>query len=75
LSRGAELAGVEVPTLVIEAPADPIHPPPAAARLAAAIPTAEVVTVPGMGHALASAVLAPLTDAVLAHTQRAAADR
>ena len=36
-SRGAELAAVTVPTLVVEAPADPVHPPPAAAVLAAAL--------------------------------------
>ena len=71
LDRGAELDKVDVPTLVIEAPADPINPPPAAARLAAAIPTAELVSVPGMGHALPSDVLAPLAEAILAHTARA----
>lgn len=75
LDRGAELADVDVPTLVVEAPADPINPPPAAARLAAALPTAELVTVAGMGHALPSVVLPPLADAVLAHTARADGDR
>ena len=75
LDRGAELARVDVPTLVIEAPADPINPPPSAARLAAALPTSQLVSVPGMGHALPSAVLAPLAEAVLAHTARADAGR
>lgn len=70
LARGAELARVDVPTLVVEAPADPINPPPAASRLAAALPGSELVTLQGMGHALASAVLAPLAEAVLAHTAR-----
>ena len=41
-SRGAELAAVTVPTLVVEAPADPVHPPPAAAVLAAALGRARV---------------------------------
>lgn len=70
LARGAELARGTVPTLVIEAPADPINPPPAARRIAAAIPTARLVTIPGMGHALGRPVLAPLAEAILAHTAR-----
>jgi pimeloyl-ACP methyl ester carboxylesterase len=73
LDRGEELAGVRTPTLVIEAPEDPINPPPHAAHLARAIASAELVTVPGMGHALGPTVLAPLADAILAHT--AAAER
>jgi pimeloyl-ACP methyl ester carboxylesterase len=73
LDRGTELAAVRVPTLVVEAPEDPINPPPHAAHLAAVIGSARLVTVPGMGHALPAAVLAPLADAILAHT--AAVDR
>ncbi len=34
LDRGAELAGVRVPTLVVEAPEDPAYPPPTARHLA-----------------------------------------
>jgi len=68
LERGSELADVTVPTLVIEAPADPINPPPHAAHLAASIAGAQLVTIPGMGHALSDPVLEPLADAVLAHT-------
>ena len=49
-SRGAELAAVTVPTLVVEAPADPVHPPPAAAALAAALGRARLVGIPGLGH-------------------------
>ncbi len=69
LERGAELAGVTVPTLVVEAPADPINPPPHAAHLAGRIAGARLVTVPGMGHALAPAVVAPLAEAILDHTR------
>src|SRR5689334_225048 len=47
-SRGAELASVTVPTLVVEAPADPVHPPPAAALLAAALGRARLVAIPGL---------------------------
>jgi pimeloyl-ACP methyl ester carboxylesterase len=68
LERGAELADVHVPALVVEAPADPINPPPHAAHLAAAIGGASLVTVPGMGHALGAPVVPLLADAILAHT-------
>ena len=68
LDRGEELADVDVPTLVIEAPADPINPPPHAAHLARAINGARLVTIPGMGHALAEPVLDPLAAAILSHT-------
>lgn len=68
LERGTELADVEVPTLVVEAPADPINPPPHAAHLASLVAGAELVSIPGMGHALHPAVIDPLARAVLAHT-------
>ena len=68
LDRGAELAGVTVPTLVIEAPADPVYPPPHARHLAAAIPGARLVTITGMGHAITPAIAGPLRAAILAHT-------
>jgi pimeloyl-ACP methyl ester carboxylesterase len=68
LDRGAELAGVRVPTLVIEAPEDPVNPPPHAAHLAAVIGSARLVTVPGMGHALPAAVVPALAAAITGHT-------
>jgi pimeloyl-ACP methyl ester carboxylesterase len=68
LDRGAELAAVTTPTLVIEAPEDPINPPPHAAHLAGAISSARLVAVPGMGHALSAPILAPLAEAILAFT-------
>ncbi|SFD70848.1 alpha/beta fold hydrolase [Klenkia taihuensis] len=70
LARGAELAAVRVPVLVVEAPADPAYPPPNAQLLAGALGNARVVTVPGMGHALPPAVLGPLTDAIEEHLAR-----
>lgn len=36
--------------------------------LAAAIGSAELVRIPGLGHALPTALLAPLASAILAHT-------
>ena len=59
---------VAVPTLVVEAPEDPVNPPPHAAHLAAVIGSARLVTIPGMGHALPAAVVEPLADAITAHT-------
>jgi pimeloyl-ACP methyl ester carboxylesterase len=68
LHRGAELARVTVPTLVVEAPEDPAYPPPNAALLAAAIGSARLVRIPGMGHALPAAVIEPLAAAILGRT-------
>ncbi|MGK5113329.1 alpha/beta fold hydrolase [Geodermatophilus sp. CPCC 205506] len=68
LDRGAELAAVRVPTLVIEAPEDPVNPPPHAAHLAAVIGSARLVTVPGLGHALPAAVVPMLAEAIAGHT-------
>jgi pimeloyl-ACP methyl ester carboxylesterase len=68
LFRGAELPGVRTPTLVVEAPEDPAFPPPNAAVLAAAIPGARRVIIPGMGHGLPGVVLGPVADAILGHT-------
>lgn len=70
LERGDELARVRTPVLVIEAPEDPINPPPHASWLASRIPGARMVTIPGMGHALIGAILEPLADAIFSHTAR-----
>ncbi|MEV5536186.1 alpha/beta hydrolase [Saccharopolyspora shandongensis] len=67
LTRGPELARVSTPTLVVQAPLDPISPPPHGRHLAGAIPRARLVEIPGMGHALPGAVLAPLAAEVRAH--------
>ncbi|GAB2614836.1 alpha/beta fold hydrolase [Kocuria himachalensis] len=68
LDRAAELAEVTLPVLVIEAPEDPVNPPPHAQHLAAVIGSARLVSIPGLGHALPATVLAPLADAILEHT-------
>ncbi len=65
LDRAAELAHVQVPTLVIEAPEDPINPPPHAAHLAATIGAARLTTIGGMGHALNGAIIPHLAETVL----------
>ena len=72
LDRGDELATITVPTLVVEAPEDPVNPPPHASHLAERIGSAaRLVTIPGMGHALPGTVLTPLAEAVLSHAATA----
>ncbi|GAA2547199.1 alpha/beta fold hydrolase [Pseudonocardia hydrocarbonoxydans] len=68
LDRGAELAAVEVPTLVVEAPEDPINPPPHSGHLARALGRGRLVRIPGMGHAITRTVVAPLAAAILTQT-------
>jgi pimeloyl-ACP methyl ester carboxylesterase len=68
LARGAELAGVRVPTLVVEAPEDPAFPPPNAQLLVDALGGSRLVRIPGMGHAIAPVVVGPLSSAILART-------
>jgi pimeloyl-ACP methyl ester carboxylesterase len=67
-ARGAELRAVDVPTLVIESPADPVFPPPSAAILAGLLGRTRLVRVPGMGHTLGEAVARPVSELVLKHT-------
>ena len=68
LARGRELAGVATPTLVVEAPLDPVYAPEHAHHLARVIPGARSTAIPGMGHALPAAILPDLAAAILAHT-------
>jgi pimeloyl-ACP methyl ester carboxylesterase len=75
LDRGPELAANRVPTLVVEAPEDPINPPPHAANLAAVIGTARMLTVPGMGHALPSALVGRFAELIAEHAARTDAQR
>ena len=64
-ARGAELRAVTTPTLVIQAPQDPLNPPPHGRHLADLIPGARYAEIPGLGHALSPAALAPLAELVL----------
>ena len=67
-ARGAELASVDVPTLVVNAPADPVHPPQAAAALTAALGRAQLVEIPGLGHVAGDTTARRLADVVIGHT-------
>ncbi|MGI5128587.1 alpha/beta fold hydrolase [Pseudonocardia sp. CA-107938] len=70
LDRGAELASVDVPVLVIEAPEDPAFPPPNHGALVRALGAARLVRIPGMGHAINRTVIPPLAAAILTQTQQ-----
>jgi pimeloyl-ACP methyl ester carboxylesterase len=72
MERGAELAGVGVPTLVIEAPEDPAFPPPNSGVLARSLGHGRMVRIPGMGHAINRTVISPLAAAILTQTTRTA---
>jgi pimeloyl-ACP methyl ester carboxylesterase len=67
-ARGAELARVAVPTLVVEAPADPVYPPPSSAALTDALGNARLVPVAGLGHAIGDAAARTVAETVLGHT-------
>jgi pimeloyl-ACP methyl ester carboxylesterase len=73
IERGADLAAVTVPTLVIEAPEDPAFPPPNASVLARSLGHGRVVRIPGMGHAINRTVISPLAAAILTQTTQTAA--
>jgi pimeloyl-ACP methyl ester carboxylesterase len=73
LERGAELAGVTVPTLVIEAPEDPAYPPPNSGHLVRTLSHARMVRIPGMGHTINRTVTSPLAAAILTQTTHTAA--
>ncbi|MFP5070137.1 alpha/beta fold hydrolase [Pseudonocardia nantongensis] len=73
LDRADELAGVTVPTLVVEGPEDPVYPAPHAAHLAERIgPAARAVAVEGMGHVFGPALVGTLTWLLAEHWVRAA---
>ncbi|OEJ97810.1 hydrolase [Streptomyces thermolilacinus SPC6] len=63
------LAGVAVPVLVLHGTADPMFPFAHGEALAAAIPGARLVPLPGMGHTLPSLLDGRLAEEVLRHTK------
>ncbi|GAA0529806.1 hydrolase [Saccharopolyspora subtropica] len=69
-ARGAELRRVSTPTLVIQGPLDPINPPPHGQHLAELIPGARCTAIPGLGHALPSALHQPIITAITDHIGR-----
>lgn len=67
LDRGRELSGIEAPTLVIQGGQDPLNPPPHGQHIADLIPTARLVEMRELGHALPNSLLAPIANHLLAH--------
>jgi len=70
-SRNEALKGVRVPALVIHGKDDPLVPLPAGEDTAAAIPGAELMVIPGMGHDLPRPLWPRIIDAISALADRA----
>ena len=70
-SRTADLASVRAPALVIHGEDDPLIDVSGGRATAAAIPGAELIVIPGMGHDLPPALWPRIVDAVVANTARA----
>jgi pimeloyl-ACP methyl ester carboxylesterase len=71
--RTRKLRGVRAPTAVIHGDRDPLVRPAAGRSVAAAIPGARLVLVPGMGHDLPREVWPLIAGELLANARRAAA--
>jgi pimeloyl-ACP methyl ester carboxylesterase len=71
--RTAALARVMAPALVIHGEADPVFQLPAGRATAAALPNAELLVVPGMGHDLPRAMWPTLVAAISRLADRAEA--
>ena len=64
------LAGVTTPTLIVSGDADEVVPPECAAMYKAALPNAELETMPDCGHAIDAEYPEPLAAAVTAFLNR-----
>jgi pimeloyl-ACP methyl ester carboxylesterase len=73
--RTADLAAVDVPTLVIHGEHDSLVDVSGGRATAAAIPGAELLVIDGMGHDLPRAVWPELTDRIAALVERAEKER
>lgn len=71
--RHEQLAGLRLPTLVIHGDLDPLVPIEGGRDTAACVPGAEMLVVPGMGHALPREVWPTVLAAIERHTARGAA--
>ncbi|MBL7257638.1 alpha/beta fold hydrolase [Paractinoplanes lichenicola] len=69
--RTTALAGVKVPAVVIHGEADPLVDVSGGRATAAAIPGAELLVIPGMGHDLPQALWPTIIDAIVANAGRA----
>jgi pimeloyl-ACP methyl ester carboxylesterase len=73
--RTADLAAVDVPTLVIHGEQDSLVDVSGGRATAAAIPGAELLVVDGMGHDLPRAIWPEVTDRIAALVERAEKER
>ena len=71
--RTEQLRRLRVPTVVIHGTDDPLVPFRGGVATARAIPDAEFIAIPGMGHDLPHEVWPKVIDAVARNTERAAA--
>jgi pimeloyl-ACP methyl ester carboxylesterase len=69
--RTARLAAVTVPALVVHGEADPLVDVSGGRATAAAIPGAELLVIPGLGHDLPRGVWPAIVDAIAANAARA----
>jgi pimeloyl-ACP methyl ester carboxylesterase len=71
-SRTAALRELRVPTVVIHGESDPLVPLRAGLATARAIPGAELITIPGMGHDMPEALWPTYVEAIAKNAERAA---
>ena len=71
-SRTAALRELDVPTVVIHGESDPLVPLRAGLATARAIPGAELITIPGMGHDMPEALWPTYVEAIAKNAERAA---
>ncbi|MET3423150.1 pimeloyl-ACP methyl ester carboxylesterase [Actinoplanes tereljensis] len=69
--RTPGLREVTVPAVVIHGADDPLIPPDGGQATAAALPGAELLVIPGMGHDLPVQLWAQIVDAIVANARRA----
>jgi pimeloyl-ACP methyl ester carboxylesterase len=69
--RTAALASVTAPTLVIHGSVDPLVPLSGGEATASAIPGAQLLVIPDMGHELPPAVWPGVVDAMVSNARRA----
>jgi len=74
-NRAPLLASVRAPTLVIHGSDDPLVSVEGGKDTAAAIPGAELLLIPGMGHDMPAPLFPKLVDAISTHTHKAAVAR
>lgn len=68
--RRSALAGIRVPTVVIQGDVDPIVPIAAAKDIASRVPKASLVVISGMGHDLTRKSWTRVTEAIISNARR-----